>query len=153
MTREGIISFEDARIIFRNFRGEERQFNDAGNRNFNLVLDAEQAEELREQGFNVRVRPPRDEDGEPQYLLAVAVSYKNRPPKIVLVTRHNKTLLDEETVGEIDYMEIEHIDMSIRAYHWQLQNGRSGVKAYLNSMYITIAEDEFDEKYADLPQT
>ena len=151
MPRNGITTIENAKVIFRNFRGEERQYNDKGDRNFNLVLDAAAADALSEQGYNVRVRPPRDEDGDPQYLLPVSVSYKNRPPKIVLVTSRNKTLLDEDTVGELDYVDIANIDLTIRAYNWTMGNGRSGVKAYLNSMYVTLDEDEFDEKYADIP--
>lgn len=146
-----IFSFRDTRMIFKNFRGEERQFNTKGDRNFNLVLTKEQADGLIEEGFNVKVRPPRDEDEDPQYLLAVSVSYKIRPPKVMLITSRNKTDLTEETIGELDYAEIEYLDVTIRPYHWSMPNGRSGVKAYLNSLYATLLEDEFADKYRDIP--
>ena len=145
----GVIEVPNARLRFRNFRGQARQYNEEGDRNFNLVLDEEQKAVFEEEGFKVRTRPPRDEYSDPEYLLQISVSYKNRPPKVVMITSGNKTELDEETVGELDYAEIENVDVSVRPYHWSMSSGRSGVKGYLNSLYVTLVEDDFDGKYAD----
>ena len=92
--RNFISAVENARIIFRNFSGEERMYNKKGDRNFTLVLTPEKAEELRNLGYNVKTRPPREEGDENQYLLAVSVSYKIRPPKIVLINGRLKIDLD-----------------------------------------------------------
>ena len=108
------ISIANARIMFRNFRGEASKFNAAGKRNFCVVIDNDIAQKLIDDGWNVRMFPPRDNDEEPTYYMQVAVSYDVIPPNIFLITKHNKTRLDEDTIGSLDWAEIENIDLVIR---------------------------------------
>jgi hypothetical protein len=140
---------ENARIIFRNFEGREGKYNAEGDRNFCVLLDDEIGEKLKRDGWNVRTLESREE-GEPgQLYIEVKVSYKNRPPNIVTITSRGRTSLPEDMIEMLDWADIKTVDLSINPYEWVV-GGKTGVKAYLNSLFVTINEDYLDLKYADV---
>ena len=148
---------ENARLIFRNFEGREEKYNRKGDRNFGLIIeDAEVAQQLAEDGWNIKELTPKnndDYDDTPEviYWLPVTVRFDNVPPKVMLVTRRKKTRLNEDNINTIDYANIAKVDLTVTPYDWEV-NGKSGTKAYLQTMYVTINEDEFADKYADLEE-
>ncbi len=140
------IEIENARLMFRNFSGNATKFNQSGARNFCVVLDPDHAEELIDIGWNVKMLPPRSEDDEPLYYISVAVNYAHVPPHVNLVTNRSMTELSENTIGSLDSADIENVDLVIRPYKWEV-NGKTGIKAYLKTMYVKLASDRFAAKY------
>ena len=148
--RKGQIIIEDARIIFRNFEGRETKFNRKGDRNFSVVLDNELAEKLKKDEWNVKYLRPRDEGDEPTPHLQVSVSCKNSCPMIALINQDgSRNFLSEEEFANVDFVDIEQVDMIINPYHWDV-NGSTGIKAYLESIYVYIIEDPLEMKYKDM---
>lgn len=149
MAQPQSITFEDVRIGFRNFSGNEGQYNRAGDRNFVIFLNPEDAEQMEKDGWNIKFLKPREDEDEPQAYVQVTVGYKGRPPRVMMVTSRGKTPLGEAEVNILDWADIQQSDLIIRPYEWEV-NGKTGIKAYLQSIFVTIREDELDLKYADV---
>lgn len=150
MARENEVTIEDARIAFRNFGGKEDKYNRAGDRNFAILLTQEVAIQLEEAGWNVKQLKARDDDEptETQPYIQVAVSYKTRPPRIILLTSRGRNAIEEDQVEMLDYVDIENCDVTLSPYQWVVGE-KTGTKAYLKTMYMRIREDPLDIKYAE----
>lgn len=133
---------------YRNFAGEKTQYNAAGKRTFVVLLDEQNGHLLEEQGWHIRWRQPRDEQDDPVAQLTVEVKFGDYPPKIMLISGENRTLLDESNIAILDTAEIERCDLIVRPYNWEV-NGNSGTKAYLKTMYVTLQDDDFGGRYAN----
>jgi len=138
---------EDATIIFKNFEGKEDKYNRAGDRNFSVILTTDVAKAMESDGWNIKYLRAREEGEEQTPYISVAVNFKNRPPRIMLITSTTRTLVTEDIVDTLDYADISMIDLIARGYEWDV-NGKRGVKAYLQSMFVTIEEDALELKYS-----
>lgn len=145
---KGILQIDDARIIFKNFEGRGDKFNREGDRNFSLLIeDPNTADALIKEGWNVKIKPGRDEDEGDFMRLPVKVKFTDYGPNVYLVSGGRRVELDEESIACLDNIDIESVDMDLRPYDWDV-NGRTGRTAYLQSMQVVQRVDRFAERYA-----
>lgn len=145
---KGILQIDDARIVWRNFSGAPSKFNREGDRNFAVVIPNEEiAEALTDAGWNVKIKPPRDEDDAPFMYLNVKIKFNDRGPIVYLKTGDRMNKLDEESVDCLDHVDISSVDMDLRPYDWEV-NGKTGRSAYLRSICVYQETDRFAHRYA-----
>ena len=147
----GILNIDDARIIYRNFSGAASKFNRAGDRNFALLIpDEKVADALVKEGWNVKIKPPREEGDTPFMYLPVKVKFNDRGPNVYLKTGRAMNKLDEESIECLDQIDILSVDLDIRPYDWTIQEGtpneKSGRSAYLQAMRVT---QEISDRFAE----
>lgn len=145
----GILQIDDAKIIYRNFTGVGSKYNREGDRNFAVVIpDKKLADRLIADGWNVKIKPPRDEDDAPFMFLPVKVKFNDRGPQVYLKSSGPKPIeLDEESIECLDNIDIMGVDLDIRPYDWEV-NGKTGRTAYLQSIHVVQEIDRFAERYA-----
>lgn len=148
-----ILQIDDARIIYRNFAGRGDKYNREGDRNFAVLIpDEKLANELVERGWNVKIKPPREDGDTPFMFLPVKVKFNDRGPNVYLKTGDVQNRLREDSVGLLDNIDIISVDLDIRPYDWVIQEGtkneKSGRSAYLQSIRVTQDVDRFADRYA-----
>lgn len=149
----GRLEINNAHIIYRNFAGEGSKYNREGDRNFAVrIPNQEIADALIEEGWNIRIKPPREDGDEPFMYLPVKVKYyeddrgNKRGPNAYLISGNSRTELDEETIACVDDLDIRSVDLDIRPYDWEI-NGKSGRAAYLHAIEVTQEIDRFAARY------
>ena len=143
----GILQIEDARIIYRNFAGIGSKYNRDGDRNFAVIIpNQEIADELIADGWAVKIKPPRDDDDSPFMYLPVKVKFNNRGPAAYVKSGNSVQRLNEDTIGMLDEIDIQSVDMDLRAYDWEV-NGKTGRSAYLQAINVIQNIDRFGAQY------
>ena len=148
-----ILRMDNVRIIHRNFAGRRSQYNREGDRNFSVVIeDSRVAQQLAEVGWNIKIKPPREDGDSPLRYLPVKIKYNQDYPRsnpvVYLRSGKNMRKLDEDSLDVLDTVDIINVDLDIRPYNYNVQ-GKTGVTAYLTSMCITQNVDRFMQKYAE----
>ena len=110
-----IVEIDDARLVYRNFRGEGSRFNREGERNFSVIIPNDEiAEALMNEGFNVKIKPPMEEGEAPFMHLKVKVNFNDRGPIVWLVSGGRRVRLDEESVRRLDSIDIRSVNLDIQ---------------------------------------
>lgn len=163
-------SFENVRLIFRNFRGEAHpKYNRDGARSFHIMLDKELAVELESQGYNIRWPKPNPEINPEEDTrnpsLEVTVSRENArinpSVKLFLVDGDNPTRISTQDLAQVDMLDnlmLGPCDVVVSPYRWVMDEGTphetTGIKAYLSVLYANLRDDivdPFAEKYGSGP--
>lgn len=143
-----LVTIENAELVFRNFAGRPTPVNPVGGkREFCVFVDDATAAKMDTDGWAIKMTNVREEGDVPRAYLPVRVNFANRPPQITMLTSRARTRLTEDMVETLDYADIAKVDLVIKASLWDV-NGKQGVKAYLKTMFVTIAEDDLERKYA-----
>lgn len=142
------LQIDEAFIPFSNFAGRGDEYNREGDRNFAITIPTqEMADALTDAGWNVTIRQPKNPGDEPFMFLKVKLRFDVYPPIIYLNSNGNLRKLDENSVGLLDAIDFERVDMDIRAYNWTY-GGRSGRTAYLEKLHVVQKVDRFAARYA-----
>lgn len=173
-----IYNAEVLRGRYRNFSGADKGFGplDPGKGSFNVRLTPETtlrisdeeagniefvgndvAEYLINEGWNLRIHQPRDEEDEPFYYMTVKFAYRNRegmpvahPPMICRVSEKTNviTKLSESSVSILDDENIVSCDVKLSANTNFASYDKTGkASAYLRDGYFICREDYFSSRY------
>ena len=150
----GILQIDDARIIYRNFAGAASKFNREGDRNFSIVIpDQEMADALVNEGWNVKIKAPREDGDVPFMTLPVKVKFNDRGPNVYLQTGNRMNRLNEDSIACLDQIDIVSVDLDVRPYDWVLYEGtkdeKRGRSAYLQSIKVVQDVDRFASSFAE----
>lgn len=150
----GILQIDDARIIYRNFAGAASKFNREGDRNFSIVIpDQEMADALVNEGWNVKIKAPREDGDVPFMTLPVKVKFNDRGPNVYLQTGNRMNRLDEDSIACLDQIDIVSVDLDVRPYDWVLYEGtkdeKRGRSAYLQSIKVVQDVDRFASRFEE----
>lgn len=155
-----MVWLEDVKIMqgnYKNFSGRKNEYNRVGWRTFCIIIDdMEFAEQLKDDGWNVKIRMPKDEGDQPLYYLQLKLSYNSDEsnvngmrfsnPTVKRISGHNIVDLTPETCGQLDDDEVESVDIRIRPSQWSVR-GETGYTGYVKELYAVVSESLAD-KYA-----
>lgn len=152
---------EDAELIFKsNFRGERRQYNDEGKRNFTVIVpeDRFDVDKMIEDGWNIKISKSKNPDyaDEPRYYLKVNVRFDPVPPREFWLISNagtpseTRVAITENNVDILDGRHFEKIDLVIHPNvkrDWESgQNEIRGV--YLAEGWFYITTSVFAQRWA-----
>lgn len=141
------LKVDDAIFNFRNFSGQNSRFASADvRRNFGVVLGHDLAAQLAADGWAVKYPDPRVDGEERDPYLVVHLGYKIRAPRVVMITSTGRVELGENQVEVLDWCDIAEARFICNLRAWE-REGKSGNKAWLKTLVVTVEEDELEIEY------
>lgn len=150
---ERTLEVNDAFIFWTNFSGRENRFGNTA-KTFNLAISEAMKEQLEAMGWRVREVSNNDEENEQLlYFVNIKINMNSSyPPLVNLYSEfrgnRNKTSLTDETISQLDLIEIKTADCLINAYESRNYPGK--VSGYLKKLNVIQEPNvEFGGKYDD----
>ena len=141
---------KDCKILFPNFKGRSTRYNPEGSMNFNVRIDDPAiAQELANDGFNVRLLNKLDDDAPDTWALKVNLKYgvtkdgRKTGPQIKEVFDDRIADLNDLNVHCLDDMTIEKAIIEFRAFEYDETAHKNS--AWLNRAKFWVKDDWFSE--------
>lgn len=155
-----VVFLENTKFIYRtNFAGDPNKdkYGNKARRGNIIIPNPEDALAIEQMGIAVKHTKPRDGEEEgfiPTYYMPIIINYtseaaKNRPPMVYLVSGNNEpVLLDESTVGQIDYVYVTNVKATIEIVYLAKYDKYA---AYVRTMYVEqdVDEDPWASSYRE----
>ena len=159
-----LTNLTNADILFRNFAGVEKQYNNAGDRNFCVRLDEQIANELASMDIPVKILEPRDEDGEPLRFIKVKIKDFSKlysanvgqhwPEDMPLAERKEKQKLSEASYYSLDDANVQTAWITVSIYRWTMGSGankKSGTSLSLSEGFFKVEPNELEAQFFGIP--
>lgn len=154
MAEKKLICIDNTKFIWNtNFSGDPaRDRFGSDTRKANVIIpDHNQAQELIDAGFNVKVTKPSPDNEDnfvPTYFVPITINYDtNWPPNIYLVSMDGRPkLLNENTVGRLDKVNVRNVNVVLNPYYNQRTRSSS---LYVRTMYVEqdVESDPYASRY------
>ena len=159
-----LTNLTNADILFRNFAGVEKQYNNAGDRNFCVRLDEQIANELASMDIPVKILEPRDEDGEPLRFIKVKIKDFSKvysanvgqhwPADMSLAERKEKQKLSEASYYSLDDANVQTAWITVSIYRWEMgagPNKKRGTSLSLSEGFFKVEPNELEAQFFGIP--
>ena len=147
-----IENLQNRNIIYRNFSGNKTPYNKNGDLKFTIAIDdVETAQKLASYGWNVKIKPSKNDANEMFCTLEVRVRFdlSFAKPNVVQFTRKSRVQINQDNIRNFDDAEFDKVDLVLRQYLWRSPSGETGASAQLSEMYVKIHEGELEAKWAE----
>lgn len=157
VTKKGELRFEEVtgnEIKFRHCDGVKSPTNKYGSRSFSLQLSDDQAEELMQLGWRIKLGKEKEDGTRYPALINIVMNYDSdywRPKNVTRYSSHGQCELTVDTVKDINSDEIETAYIMVRPKTYRVADGGDGLMgARLVTMRYKLEEDPFADVFADL---